>query len=82
MTADAPACLVRLAKMVRKARERRGWTQATLAEAVHVPVTTLAQIEEAAVDLPLTVAVTLAQVLELSVAAIVFNQHVAKRVRP
>lgn len=63
---DLPASVVRLAAMVRKAREKRGWSQAVLAETAHVSHDIVHRLEAGKGTVPFEIAVDLARILNVS----------------
>jgi len=75
-----PASVQRLATLVKKARERRGWSQATLAETAHVDKDVIYRLETGKADPPFSLVADLTRILNLDLPNAVFNQRVAKQV--
>lgn len=75
---DTPPSVVRLASMIRRARERRGWSQALLAETAHVDTDVIQRIEVGRTDPPFSLVADLVRILDLPIENAVFNQRVAR----
>lgn len=75
-----PASVVRFASLVKKAREKRGWSQTTLAETAHVHHDIVQRLEAGQSDPPLSLVADLTRILELNVLNAIYNQQVAKQV--
>lgn len=75
-----PASVLRFASLVKKAREKRGWSQTTLAETAHVHHDVIQRLEAGLSDPPLSLVADLTRILELSVLNAIYNQQVAKQV--
>jgi ribosome-binding protein aMBF1 (putative translation factor) len=76
-----PASVMRLASLIRKAREKRGWSQAVLAETAHVSHDIVHRLEAGKSDVLFGVAADIARILNVSLDDAVYNQLVSKRVR-
>lgn len=75
-----PAAVLRFASLVKKAREKRGWSQTTLAETAHVRHDVIQRLESGMSDPPLSLVADLTRILELNVLNAIYNQQVAKQV--
>ena len=73
--------VARLATLVRRAREKRGWSQTVLAETAHVEHDVIHRLEAGKSDPPFSLVADLVRILELQIEHAVFNQKVAKQVR-
>lgn len=62
---DARGSVVRLARLIRDERERKGWSQRALARAAGLNHETLRRIESAQIDPRLSVALRLLNALDL-----------------
>lgn len=76
-----PASVVRLSTMVRKAREKRGWSIAVLAETAQVDDDQLYRLEAGKCDPPFSLVANLVRILGLPIDNAVFNQRVSKAVQ-
>lgn len=72
--------VARFVSLVRKAREKRGWSQTTLAETAHVHHDVIQRLEAGLSDPPLSLVADLTRILELNVLNAIYNQQVAKQV--
>ncbi len=75
-----PASVQRFALLVKKARERKCWSQATLAETAHVDKDVIYRLEAGKADPPFSLVADLTRILNLDLPNAVFNQRVAKQV--
>jgi ribosome-binding protein aMBF1 (putative translation factor) len=78
---ELPASVMRLATAIRRAREKRGWSQAVLAEAAHVSHDIVHRLEAGKGDVLFGVAVDIARVLNVSLDDAAYTARVGKRVR-
>jgi ribosome-binding protein aMBF1 (putative translation factor) len=78
---ELPASVARLATAIRKAREKRGWSQAVLAETAHVSHDIVHRLETGKSDVLFGVAVDIARVLNVSLDDVAYTPRVSKRVR-
>jgi ribosome-binding protein aMBF1 (putative translation factor) len=76
-----PASVSRFAAMVRKYREKRGWSQSTLAETANVSSDTICRMESGKADPPFSLVANLTRILSLPLKNAVFNQRVSKLVQ-
>lgn len=68
--------------MVRKAREKKQWSQATLAETAHVDKDVIYRLESGRADPPFSLVADLTRILDLDLSVAVFNQRVSKQLPP
>ena len=71
--------VLRFGNLVRKARERRGWSQTILAETAHVDHNIISGIELGRVDPNFSLVADLVRILDISIEDAVFNQRVSKQ---
>ena len=76
MSGDS-ASVGRLAILIRKARERRGWSQTTLAETARVSDDTIYRLEAGQSDPAFSLVANLTRILDIELARAVFSQKVA-----
>ena len=77
---ERPPSVLRLATLVKKARERKGWSQETLAETLHVAHDTIYRLESGHTDPTFSLVANLVRVLNISIENAIFNQRTAKQV--
>jgi ribosome-binding protein aMBF1 (putative translation factor) len=63
-----------------EAREKRGWSQTTLAETAHVSHDVICRVESGKTDPPFSLVADLVRILDIPLQAAVFNQRVARQV--
>jgi ribosome-binding protein aMBF1 (putative translation factor) len=74
-----PASVQRLAAMIRKARDRRGWSQTVLAETAHVDHNVISRIELGQYDPPFGLVSDLVKILGLPIEDAIYNRRVSKQ---
>jgi putative transcriptional regulator len=78
---EIPPSLHRLAALVRRYREDRGWSQGVLAETLQIDHNAVSRLELGQYDPPFSLVANLVRVLDLPIEDAVFNRIIASRRR-